>query len=127
MRVSLIILLSLVIMSAQAQLLKRKKKSASTPTTQSTGQASSLNPSSTTTQKQYGPKKSKKGKLAEPTYGSEEDYYKRVAELQKTRRKNERIMEKPQYSDPMYFGHKRPPKKRPPGKMKFCKVCGLRH
>jgi hypothetical protein len=125
MRIHLIIFLSLLMMSAQAQLLKRKKKSGSTPTTQSADQPSSLNPSAP--QKQYGPKKSKRGKLAEPTYGSEEDYYKRVAELQKTRRKNERMMEKPQYSDPMYFGHKRPPKKRPPGKMKFCKVCGLRH
>ncbi len=26
-----------------------------------------------------------------------------------------------------FFGHKRPPKKRPPGKQKFCKVCRLRH
>ena len=125
MRIYLIIFLSLLMMSAQAQLLKRKKKSAPTPTNQSTTQPSSLNPS--TPQKKYGPKKTKKGKLAEPTRGSEEDYFKRVAELQRTRRKNERIMEKPQYSDPMYFGHKHPPKKRPPGKMKYCKVCGLRH
>ena len=27
----------------------------------------------------------------------------------------------------MYFGHKRPPKKRPANKMKFCKECGIRH
>ncbi|MEO9872694.1 hypothetical protein [Ekhidna sp.] len=26
-----------------------------------------------------------------------------------------------------FFGHKRPPKKRPPGKQKFCKVCKMRH
>lgn len=26
-----------------------------------------------------------------------------------------------------FFGHKRPPKKRPAGKQKFCKVCQLRH
>ena len=26
-----------------------------------------------------------------------------------------------------FFGHKRPPKKRPPGKQKFCKVCRLKH
>jgi hypothetical protein len=36
-------------------------------------------------------------------------------------------MEKPQYSDPSYFGHKNPPKKRKPGKKKFCKECRLRH
>ena len=36
-------------------------------------------------------------------------------------------MEKPQYSDPTYFGHKKPPKKRPVGKKKFCKICGIVH
>ena len=36
-------------------------------------------------------------------------------------------MEKPQYSDPSYFGHKKKPKKRPPGKKKFCKECGMYH
>jgi hypothetical protein len=45
-------------------------------------------------------------------------------------KKNEKIakeMEKPQYSDPSYFGHKNPPKKRKPGKKKFCKECKIRH
>jgi hypothetical protein len=36
-------------------------------------------------------------------------------------------MEKPQYSDPSYFGHKNPPKKREPGKKKLCKECRIRH
>jgi uncharacterized cupredoxin-like copper-binding protein len=27
----------------------------------------------------------------------------------------------------LYFGHKRIPPRRPPGRMKFCKVCGIRH
>ncbi len=39
----------------------------------------------------------------------------------------EREMKKPQYSDPTYFGHKRKPKKRKPGKKKFCKECGMWH
>lgn len=26
-----------------------------------------------------------------------------------------------------FFGHKRPPKKRPPGKQKFCRICRLKH
>lgn len=45
-------------------------------------------------------------------------------------RKHEKMakeVEKPQYSDPSYFGHKNPPKKRKPGKKKFCKECRLRH
>ncbi len=125
MRIFLIIIFSLFLVSTQAQLLKRKKKGTQAETVQSGNQPTSLNPS--TSDKKYGPKKSKKGKLVEPTYGSEEDYYKRIAELQKTRRKNEKMLDKPQYSDPSYFGHKRPPKKRPPNKMKFCKECGLRH
>jgi hypothetical protein len=36
-------------------------------------------------------------------------------------------MKKPQYSDPLYFGHKQKPKKRPPGKKKYCHECGIRH
>ncbi len=36
-------------------------------------------------------------------------------------------MQKPQYSDPLYFGHKRKPKKRPLGKRKFCEECGIWH
>lgn len=35
--------------------------------------------------------------------------------------------QKPQYSDPSYFGHKKKPKKRPVGKRKFCKECGIVH
>lgn len=45
----------------------------------------------------------------------------------KKRAKIARKMQKPQYSDPSYFGHKRPPKKRPLGKRKFCKECGIIH
>lgn len=62
-----------------------------------------------------------------PTYNSEKEYYERVEAFGKTRRKNERMLMTPQYSDPSYFGHKRPPKKRPVHKMKFCKECGIRH
>jgi predicted Zn-ribbon and HTH transcriptional regulator len=61
------------------------------------------------------------------TYNSEKEYYDRVEAFAKTRRKNEKMLMTPQYSDPSYFGHKRPPKKRPPSKMKFCKECGIRH
>ena len=125
MRASLIIILSMFMLSAQAQLFKRKKKNTQTQSAQSGSQPTSLNPSAP--EKKYGAKKTKKGKLADPTYGSEAAYFKRMKELPKIRRKNEKMMDKPQYSDPSYFGHKRPPKKRPVGKMKFCKECGLRH
>ncbi|MFT6134313.1 MAG: hypothetical protein ACJAZM_000802 [Cyclobacteriaceae bacterium] len=35
--------------------------------------------------------------------------------------------DKRRYKDPTYFGHRKPPKKRPPGKQKFCKECGMKH
>ena len=62
-----------------------------------------------------------------PTYNAEREYYERVEAFAKTRRKNEKMLMTPQYSDPSYFGHKRPPKRRPPHKMKYCKECGIRH
>lgn len=62
-------------------------------------------------------------------------YYDRlIVEYEKRMRANvrkhkvmARKMQKPQYSDPMYFGHKHKPKKRPVGKRKFCKECGIVH
>ncbi|MTI41274.1 hypothetical protein [Fulvivirga lutimaris] len=45
----------------------------------------------------------------------------------KENKKMRREMEKPQYSDPSYFGHKKKPKKRKQGKRKLCKECGIWH
>lgn len=56
-----------------------------------------------------------------------QEYYARMEANAKKYKKMEREMKKPQYSDPTYFGHKHPPKKRPPGKKKYCKVCGMVH
>jgi hypothetical protein len=50
-----------------------------------------------------------------------------MEEVAKAERKAEKEAMKPENSDPLYFGHKRPPKKRSPKKMKYCKVCGIRH
>ncbi len=73
-------------------------------------------------------KRSKRRKSSKGgSYSPEQDHADRMASVEKERRKAERMADKPQYSDPSYFGHKRPPKKRPPGKMKYCKECGLRH
>ncbi len=75
----------------------------------------------------YSPKKKKKSKNSPTTYDARNNFYDRQEMLSKQREKNEKEGEKPQYSDQKYFGHKRPPRKRPPEKMKFCKVCGIRH
>ena len=55
------------------------------------------------------------------------DYEKLMKENKKKYRKMAKGMEKPQYSDPTYFGHKKKPKKRPKGKRKFCEECGIVH
>lgn len=54
-------------------------------------------------------------------------FRKRLKKIFREKAKIERKMEKPQYSDPSYFGHKRKPRKRANGKKKFCKECGLTH
>lgn len=123
MRIILILLLAGIAFSAEAQ-SRKKKKNRDVAEVQE-GQPSSLDPSYP--QKKYGPKRSTKKKGSGPTYESERQYYERMADLNKAKRKNERMSETPQYSDPTYFGHKHPPKRRPPSKMKYCKVCGIRH
>ncbi|MEP0366947.1 MAG: hypothetical protein ABJN36_13870 [Cyclobacteriaceae bacterium] len=55
------------------------------------------------------------------------EFRKRMKKVARKKRKQERLADKPQYSDPLYFGHKKPPKKRKNGKKKFCKQCGLTH
>jgi hypothetical protein len=39
----------------------------------------------------------------------------------------EEAKEDPTYGDPMYFGHKKKPKKNPKGKRKLCKECKMVH
>jgi hypothetical protein len=56
-----------------------------------------------------------------------EEFHTRMKKVFKEKAKIEKKMQKPQYTDPSYFGHKRKPKKRPNGKKKFCKECGLTH
>lgn len=75
----------------------------------------------------YSPKVSKKKKSSKITHNARDRYYDRVEMLEKKQRKNESNMDNPQYTDFKYFGHKKPPKKRPPEKMKYCKICGIRH
>ncbi len=56
-----------------------------------------------------------------------EEFYERRKAVEKKYKKMARLMKKPQYSDPSYFGHKRKPKKRALGKRKFCKECEIVH
>lgn len=121
----LLLLAATLSCAAQAQSGKQKKTKTKETTLQNEGP--------TTLDPFYQPKNAapvrtkNKGKGKGPTYDSQKEFDDRMAARAKTNRKNERLFSKPQYSDPSYFGHKRPPKKRAPGKMKFCKECGLRH
>ncbi len=79
-------------------------------------------------------KKSKKQRKNSDQYNylqsldqKKEEFYKRIKQNAKEDKKIARKMQKPQYSDPSYFGHKRKPKKRPVGKRKLCKECGIVH
>ena len=61
----------------------------------------------------------------------EEDYKHRVKKQAKfakrIAKKASRKKNKKYYNDPSYFGHKRKPKRRPIGKKKLCKECGIVH
>ncbi|MBV6647939.1 MAG: hypothetical protein KI790_20935 [Cyclobacteriaceae bacterium] len=56
-----------------------------------------------------------------------QQFRERVSENLRKRYKEERQADKPQYNNPTYFGHKKPPKKRPLNKRKMCKECGIKH
>lgn len=55
------------------------------------------------------------------------EFYARVEQAAKNKQRLIKRLAKPQYSNPLYYGHKRPPKKHTPDKMKYCKECGIRH
>lgn len=119
-RILFTLTLSLLLGVSYAQSSNKKNKS------NDADQSNSLEPYYP--KEEVTPKRNKSSASAKISYdNAEEEFYDRMDALEKTRRKNERMMDKPQYSDPLYFGHKRPPKKHKPKKMKFCKVCGIRH
>jgi len=77
-------------------------------------------------------KKSKKKKSAYDKFNITMDqkvgeFKERMEANAKEDRKRLRQMDKPQYSDPSYFGHKRKPKIRKVKNRKFCKECGITH
>lgn len=55
------------------------------------------------------------------------EFEERMEANAKRYKKEAKLAEKPQYSDPSYFGHKKKPKKRKLSKRKLCKECGIVH
>lgn len=72
-------------------------------------------------------KKKEKGVTKKTNQEEIAEFRSRIKKVYRKKAKEERLAKKPQYSDNSYFGHKRPPKKRPPGKQKFCKECKMKH
>ncbi len=60
-------------------------------------------------------------------YEEQEAFEKRMKAVARQKKKEARLASKPQAANVEYFGHKKPPKKRPVGKKKFCKECGIKH
>jgi hypothetical protein len=55
------------------------------------------------------------------------EFYARVEKVAKEKQRMLRKMDEPQFTNPLYFGHKRPPKRHEVHKMRYCKECGIRH
>lgn len=66
-------------------------------------------------------------KKAKVKHTAQYEYYARVEEIAKEKQRILKKMAAPQYSNPLYFGHKKMPKKNLPYKMKYCTECGIRH
>lgn len=117
LRIQFIFLFILLAFSAIAQ---KKKSDKSSP--------NSMDPNYY--ESKYTPKASKKKKKSGATYEARNDFDDRMEKNWKEREKEEKNISgerKADKSQPPYFGHKRPPKIRPNGKRKVCKVCGIKH
>lgn len=122
LRVSLITFLLLCAYTASFSQSKKKQKPKSDQQ-----QSTSLSPYFPSEDYEPVNKGKSKSKSRKATYNAMDQHEARMKQVVKDHRKAEKELAKPQYSDPTYFGHKRKPKKRNPGKMKFCKECEIRH
>jgi hypothetical protein len=77
----------------------------------------------------HKPTKEKSAKLKRPKvqHTPEYEFYVRIEQVAKQKQRMLRKMDSPQYYNPMYFGHKRPPRRHEAHKMRYCKECGIRH
>lgn len=67
------------------------------------------------------------GKRGNVKHSARYEFYERIEQAAREKQRVIKKLSKKQYSDPRYFGHKRIPKRRPPGKMRYCGECGIRH
>ncbi len=100
---------------------QRKKK-----TSKNSSQVTSVGPYYPDANK-YMPKKKKVKSKDGISRQAQENAMVQREVVAKQKRKAEKVLAGTDYANTNYFGHKRPPKKRKPEKMKFCEICGIRH
>lgn len=71
--------------------------------------------------------KAVKRKRQKVEHTAQYEFYKRVEEAAREKQRILKYLDKRQFKDHRYFGHKRIPKRRPPHKMRYCNECGVRH
>lgn len=71
--------------------------------------------------------KTVKHKRQKVEHTAQYEFYERVEQAAKDRQRMLKYLDKRQFKDHRYFGHKRIPKRRPPHKMRYCNECGVRH
>jgi len=126
MKIVVALLLTFITYTGYAQLTGKEKRAARKG--DSPSQPTTLNPGNTEEpafKPNHSGKRSKKSNG--PTYNAQKEFEDRMQARAKTYRKNEKMLMRPQFSDPSYFGHKHKPKKHSANKMKYCKECGIRH
>lgn len=112
----------LFVLVSNAGFAQKRSKKADEPT-----KSSSVEPYYPEANKYVPKAKKSRRKDRGATYNDQQNFYDQRKAVNKKKEKAQRILDDPQYANPTYFGHKRPPKKRKPEDMKFCKVCGIRH
>jgi hypothetical protein len=75
----------------------------------------------------FAPRRASGFKKANVKHTARYEFYDRLEQVAKDRKRMIKKLAKPQYSDPRYFGHKKIPKRRPPHKMRYCGECNIRH
>lgn len=124
MRILLSACLVLIATASLAQQSRKEKKAAKKEI--ENNQPTSLDPETNMPMPEVREPK-KHTKSNGPTYNSQKEFEQRMKDRAKTNRRNEKLLMTPQYSNPLYFGHKRAPKKHSYKKIKFCQECGIRH
>ncbi len=77
----------------------------------------------------FSPRKTQGYKLKKQkvTHTAQYEFYKRVELAAKEHQRELKKLAKSQYSDFLYYGHKRKPKKHAANEMRYCEECGIRH